>query len=183
MRDLKELPITEETSLGDMSSSAASVSQALLRVPVDTKEMAYQAWLGFYNSQGRLPWTKEQLVLSPPRVCVCVCVACLTLPIEQVQQANNYSAIMGLAMPPALEKKTIGKMGLKGVPGLRIDQGQGGGRGDEHGGGGGGFRQHFGGGAAGPPQQQLLQQTPRVQQPQQRGGAPQRGGGRPNTAR
>jgi hypothetical protein len=63
MRDLKELPITEETSLRDMSASAASVSQALLRVPVDTKEMAYQAWLGFYNSQGRLPWTKEQLVL------------------------------------------------------------------------------------------------------------------------
>ena len=51
-----------------------------------------------------------------------------------MQQANNYSAIMGLAMPPALERKTIGKMGLKGVPGLRIDQGQGGGRGDEVGG-------------------------------------------------
>jgi ATP-dependent RNA helicase MSS116 len=100
----------------------------------------------------------------------------------QVQQANNYSAIMGLPMPPALEKKTIGKMGLKGVPGLRIDQGQGGGRGEEQqGGGGGGFRQHFGGGAAGPPQQQQHQQTPRLQQPQHRGGGG--GGGRPNTAR
>ncbi len=76
---------------------------------------------------------------------------------------------MGLAMPPALEKKTIGKMGLKGVPGLRIDPGQGGGRGDGGGvGGGGGFRQHFGGGAAGPPQQQVKQQTPRMAQPQQR---------------
>jgi hypothetical protein len=96
----------------------------------------------------------------------------------QVQQANNYSAIMGLPMPPALERKTIGKMGLKNVPGLRIDPGQGGGRGDEQGGGGGGFRQHFGGGAAGPPQLQQQQQTPRLQQPQQRGG-----GGRPNTAR
>lgn len=101
----------------------------------------------------------------------------------QVQQANNYSSIMGLAMPPALEKKTIGKMGLKGVPGLRIDQGQGVGRGDEYGGGGGGggFRQHFGA-AAGGQQQQQHQQTPRMQQPQQRGGGGG-GGGRPNTAR
>ena len=62
MRDLKELPITEETSLGDISASAAAVAQGLHRVPVDTKEMAYQAWLGFYNSQSRLPWNKEQLV-------------------------------------------------------------------------------------------------------------------------
>ena len=163
MRDIKDLPITEETSLGNASASAAAVAQGLLRVPDDTKEMAYQAWLGFYNSQGKLPWSKEQLV----------------------QQANNYSAIMGLALPPALEKKTIGKMGLKGVPGLRIDQGQGGGRGDEHGGGGGGFRQHFGGGAGGPPQAQQQQQTPRVQQPQQRGGGGGGGGGgwRPNSAR
>ncbi len=66
MRDLKELPITEETSLGDLSASAAAVSQALNRVPVETKEMAYQAWLGFYNSQSRLPWNKEQLVRCPP---------------------------------------------------------------------------------------------------------------------
>ncbi len=99
----------------------------------------------------------------------------------QVQQANHYSSIMGLAMPPALEKKTIGKMGLKGVPGLRIDPGQGGGRGDGGGvGGGGGFRQHFGGGAAGP--QQVQQQTPRMTQPQQRGGGGG-GGGRPSSAR
>ena len=68
MRDLKELPITEETGLGDMSASAAAVAQGLQRVPSDTKEMAYQAWLGFYNSQSRLPWNKEQLVYAPPRV-------------------------------------------------------------------------------------------------------------------
>jgi hypothetical protein len=64
MRDIKDLPITEETSLGDLASSAAAVAQGLLQVPVETKEMAYQAWLGFYNSQGRLPWNKEQLVFS-----------------------------------------------------------------------------------------------------------------------
>ena len=105
----------------------------------------------------------------------------------QVQQADNYSVIMGLPpgwiimelpKPPALEMKTIGKMGLKNVPGLRINPVQGGGRGDAQGGGGGGFRQYFGGGAAGPPRLQRQQQTPRLQQPQQRGGR-----GRPNTAR
>ena len=67
MRDLKDLPITEETGLGDMSASAAAVAQGLHRVPADTKEMAYQAWLGFYNSQGRLPWNKEQLVWAAAR--------------------------------------------------------------------------------------------------------------------
>ena len=37
-----------------------------------------------------------------------------------VEHANDYSAMLGLTEPPALPKKTIGKMGLKGVPGLRI---------------------------------------------------------------
>ena len=152
--------------------------------------MAYQAWLGFYNSQSRLPWNKEQLVGDknlPPKISPARCVFVCFMYCVQVQQANHYSSIMGLAMPPALEKKTIGKMGLKGVPGLRIDPGQGGGRGDGGGGGGGGgggFRQHFGGGAAGPPLQQVQQQTPRVQQPQQRGGGGGGGGGgRPSSAR
>ena len=40
---------------------------------------------------------------------------------ELVKQANKYARVtLGLDYQPALEKKTIGKMGLKGVPGLRI---------------------------------------------------------------
>jgi len=74
------------------------VQQALARVDPKTGEQAYQAWLGFYNSQRRVRWSKPELV----------------------QQANRYAEIIGLQYQPTLEKKTVGKMGLKGVPGLRL---------------------------------------------------------------
>ena len=53
-----------------------------------------------------------------------------------VEHANDYSVMLGLAEPPALPKKTIGKMGLKGVPGLRIAKDDGGNSGRGRGGGG-----------------------------------------------
>lgn len=60
----------------------------------------YQAWLGFYNSNLRmLGWDKPFLV----------------------QQANRFALIMGLREPPALQKRTVGKMGLRGTPGLRVE--------------------------------------------------------------
>ena len=37
-----------------------------------------------------------------------------------VAHANQFSQLIGLREVPMLQKKTIGKMGLKGVPGLRI---------------------------------------------------------------
>jgi len=60
----------------------------------------FQAWLGFYNSNLRkLGWTPAQLV----------------------QRANHLAACWGFPKaPPPLQKKTVGKMGLKGVPGLNI---------------------------------------------------------------
>lgn len=61
-------------------------------------EQAYQAFLGYYNSNTkRINMNK----------------------IELVQLANHYSRTIGFIEPPKLEKKTIGKMGMKGVPGLR----------------------------------------------------------------
>jgi ATP-dependent RNA helicase MSS116 len=44
-----------------------------------------------------------------------------------VALANKYSASLGLASPPGIEARIIGKMGLKGVPGLVIKPAQGGG--------------------------------------------------------
>ena len=79
---------------------------------------AYQAWLGFYNSNLRkLGWS----------------------PAELVARANGMARAWGYpALPPALQRKTVGKMGLKGVPGLNIDDSpqEGGGRGGGKGGGG-----------------------------------------------
>jgi ATP-dependent RNA helicase MSS116 len=37
---------------------------------------------------------------------------------EMVQMANQFAKLCGLSEQPALLKKTVGKMGLKGVPGL-----------------------------------------------------------------
>lgn len=62
-------------------------------------EQAYGAWLGFYNSNlKKCGWDKPELVVN----------------------ANIYSRYLGLPEVPYLEKKTVGKMGLKGVPGLRV---------------------------------------------------------------
>jgi ATP-dependent RNA helicase MSS116 len=76
---------------------------------------AWQSWLGFYNSHLKLlGWDKSTLVA----------------------QANFFSPVLGLDDPPALLRKTIGMMGLKGVAGLKVlvDDAPGGG---QRGGGGG----------------------------------------------
>eukprot|EP00615_Pteridomonas_danica_P010254 CAMPEP_0114352438 /NCGR_PEP_ID=MMETSP0101-20121206/17954_1 /TAXON_ID=38822 ORGANISM="Pteridomonas danica, Strain PT" /NCGR_SAMPLE_ID=MMETSP0101 /ASSEMBLY_ACC=CAM_ASM_000211 /LENGTH=628 /DNA_ID=CAMNT_0001492855 /DNA_START=54 /DNA_END=1940 /DNA_ORIENTATION=+ len=64
----------------------------------NTAMQSYQAWLGFYNSNlKKLHWTPQVLVAH----------------------ANNMAKCWGYPhQPPALQKKTIGKMGLKGVQGL-----------------------------------------------------------------
>jgi ATP-dependent RNA helicase MSS116 len=82
-------------------------------------ESAYRAWMGFMNSNLRIcGWDKVQLVAT----------------------ANEYAGFIGLAEIPSIEAKTIGKMGLRGTPGLRIapnEQRQGGGQGGNGGGRGG----------------------------------------------
>lgn len=77
---------------------------------------AYQAWLGFYNSHLRkLGWSKPQLV----------------------EWANAQAFYLGLVSgPPALQARTVGKMGLKGTPGLNVEKGPSGGGGGGRGGGG-----------------------------------------------
>jgi ATP-dependent RNA helicase MSS116 len=73
------------------------VENALAVVSTDAKEKAYQAWLGYYNSAKMLAMDKKELV----------------------RLANFFSYTLGMDQPPILMKKTIGMMGLRGVPGLR----------------------------------------------------------------
>ncbi|PRW59356.1 DEAD box RNA helicase isoform B [Chlorella sorokiniana] len=124
LRQLRDLPLAAEPGLPITPQDNAAVQAALGRVSRDhdrLPDMAYAAWLGFYNSAKGMGWDKPTLV----------------------QQANRFAGVMGLSEPPALLKKTIGMMGLKGVPGLRIDSGGGfgGGRGGGGGGRGGGQQQ------------------------------------------
>ena len=85
------------------------VSTALSRVPGNAElkaatEQAYRAWMGYYNGNLRkCGWDKPTLV----------------------HEANKIASFLGLVQQPSLQKKTIGKMGLKGVPGLIIEKQEG----------------------------------------------------------
>lgn len=73
------------------------VERALSHIDMKSKETAYQAWLGYYNSNRAIGKDKYRLV----------------------ELANEFSRTMGLDNPPAIPKLVLGKMGLKNIPGLR----------------------------------------------------------------
>ncbi|XP_066369310.1 DEAD-box ATP-dependent RNA helicase 31-like [Miscanthus floridulus] len=97
LRSIKDLPITEATQpLIDLDTKK-KVDKALAHVEVKDKESAYQAWLGYYNSNKFIGRDKYQLVSF----------------------ANEFSRSMGLNNPPAVPKLALRKMGLNNIPGLR----------------------------------------------------------------
>ncbi|KAL6603981.1 hypothetical protein ACP70R_044342 [Stipagrostis hirtigluma subsp. patula] len=97
LRSIKDLPITEATQpLLDLDTKR-KVEKALAHVEVKDKESAYQAWLGYYNSNKHIGRDKYQLV----------------------SLANEFSRSMGLNNPPAVPKLVLRKMGLNNIPGLR----------------------------------------------------------------
>ena len=72
----------------------------MARVSDKTKAQTYSAWLGFYK-----PFCRK-MGLSPA---------------ELVRMANFLATdVLGCDEVPGLMKKTVGMMGLKGVPGLNI---------------------------------------------------------------
>lgn len=83
---------------------AAPESQELARAKMspqmlDLAPSSYQAFLGYYNSNlRRIGWSKEKLVAV----------------------GTEYALSMGLREQPALPKKTVGMMGLRGQAGLRL---------------------------------------------------------------
>uniref|UniRef100_J3MEM8 ATP-dependent RNA helicase n=2 Tax=Oryza brachyantha TaxID=4533 RepID=J3MEM8_ORYBR len=97
LRSIKDLPITEATlPLIDLDTKR-KVEKALAHVEVKDKELAYQAWLGYYNSNKYIGRDKYQLV----------------------SLANEFSRSLGLNNPPAVPKLVLRKMGLNNIPGLR----------------------------------------------------------------
>lgn len=75
------------------------VEKSFPRVQQEAKAKAYQAFLGYNKT-----YTKK-LRLQPK---------------ELVMIANDYAYAMGCPEPPMIDKRVVGKMGLKGVPGLNI---------------------------------------------------------------
>ncbi|KXS95212.1 hypothetical protein AC578_6937 [Pseudocercospora eumusae] len=98
----KRLPITPyPTTLPSATGETPNpdIEAAFANVDETTKSKAYQAWLGFHKT-----FTK-QLQLTNDTL---------------VQEANLYAASMGCPEPPMIDKKIVGKMGLKGVKGLNV---------------------------------------------------------------
>ena len=103
-RELKDMPLVP-MSVPDSQRANSAATQAIQNVArskdlTTSGEQAYRAWLGYYNGAlKKLRWDKKQLV----------------------QQANMWASEVGLREQPSLQRKTVGKMGLKGVPGLRLE--------------------------------------------------------------
>ncbi|EMD67549.1 hypothetical protein COCSADRAFT_82392 [Bipolaris sorokiniana ND90Pr] len=82
-----------------LAAHQPKIERAFVDVEEVSKSKAYQAFLGYNKT------FVKKLQLSTA---------------ELVKLANEYAYTMGCPEPPMLEKSTVGKMGLKGVPGLRI---------------------------------------------------------------
>ncbi|KAA8520736.1 hypothetical protein F0562_014992 [Nyssa sinensis] len=94
---IKDLPTSKAPVPMVDPDTMKKVERALSHVEMKNKEAAYQAWLGYYNSNKSVGRDKTRLV----------------------ELANEFSRSMGLDIPPAIPKLVLGKMGLKNVPGLR----------------------------------------------------------------
>ena len=101
---------------GDISEDAEAVVTEVQRrvrggdgILSKSGSAAYAAFLGYYKGQMKRMKMKQAEIL--------------------VNIANDFALSSGFKEPPQLQKSTVGKMGLKGVPGLNIGAGDRGGGG------------------------------------------------------
>ncbi|KDR67958.1 hypothetical protein GALMADRAFT_257470 [Galerina marginata CBS 339.88] len=100
---------SEMTELGLKPSpppptASVPLAQALAAISSETKAQAYRAFLGYYNSHTKgMRMTKEMLVQYA---------------WEFAMGSLGWPAEAG---PPGMEARTIGKMGLRGVKGLKVE--------------------------------------------------------------
>ncbi|KAE8229094.1 hypothetical protein CF326_g5945 [Tilletia indica] len=104
--EMRELPLTSHSGDGlKLADCKKTVLLALRDVSDESKAQAYQASLGYYKSEMRsLRWTPAELVARMN---------------EYAQYGLLYDGGSGVSSPPLLAK-TVGKMGLRGTPGLNI---------------------------------------------------------------
>lgn len=94
----QKLPIKPYVHTIDTTDKEA-VSEAMVKIDEKTKQKAYSAYLGFMKGfMNKLRVTPEGLVAMANELAI---------------------SAMGCPEPPPMEKRTIGKMGLKGVHGIR----------------------------------------------------------------
>lgn len=101
LKEVKALPIKPQT-LSAETLPSYEINNALTLVDSQAKAQAYGAWLGYYKQF----LTKMNIK-----------------PQQFVEMANTYvKDILGYPgnLPPPMDPRTVGKMGLKGVKGLNI---------------------------------------------------------------
>lgn len=109
----RQLPIHPHSQtasiVADAAACAPQVERAMYAIDEITKQRAYSSFLGFFAGSG---------LLKPLRMDK----------TDLVRMANEM-AMQGMHCPepPPMEKKTVGKMGLKGVPGFNYAVGGDGG--------------------------------------------------------
>ncbi|XP_078440443.1 DEA(D/H)-box RNA helicase family protein isoform X2 [Wolffia australiana] len=96
--EIRDLPIENLQMPGLDPDAGEKMEESMKRVDPSIKEAAYHAWLGFYNSISETGRNKTTLV----------------------ELANQFSSSMGLQCPPSLFRRTVLKMGLKDIPGIRV---------------------------------------------------------------
>jgi len=118
MHSLLQDPVDMQT-MDDVEAVMDRVRNGDEKLSTSAKQ-AYQAFLGYYLGQIKRTNFRAKT--------------------EVVNTANSLSTMMGLAETPGLLARTVGKMGLKGVPGIVIEK-----AGKQQQGGGGQGRQQQGG--------------------------------------
>ncbi|XP_076937927.1 putative DEAD-box ATP-dependent RNA helicase 48 [Bidens hawaiensis] len=95
---IKDLPLNKSPSPHLDPDTKIKIEKSMAKVDLSVKEAAYHAWLGYYNSIREIGRDKTTLV----------------------EQAKGFSETIGLEKVPALFRKTVIKMGLKDIPGIRV---------------------------------------------------------------
>ena len=103
-KELSDMPLelipVPNSKKASLAASQSIENVARIKTLTTSAEQAYRAWLGYYNGHlKKVKWDKRRLV----------------------QQANSWGNEIGLKEQPSLQRRTIGKMGLKGTPGLKIE--------------------------------------------------------------
>jgi ATP-dependent RNA helicase MSS116 len=97
LNELADLPIARVEPAPASPVLLQEVARGLAAVDPQSAAQCYGAWLGEKNGSIRkMGWDKPTLV----------------------RWANAYALTLGCRSPPPLSRKTVGKMGLKGVPGI-----------------------------------------------------------------
>ena len=101
---MQDLPIRPYPTPLVLDEARRQADAALNTIDQHVKAAAYAAWLGYYKTN--LKTIKFSLT-------------------QLVEAANSYARTLNYPgdQPPPLKAQTVGKMGMRGVPGLNIIKG------------------------------------------------------------